>query len=114
MRRADAARGEDVIVANAQRVERGDDFFLDVRHDPRLAQFDADARDIFRDIADVAVLGAAAENLIADHEHGGGYGLGRVGHSVGGSCFGVDRKLARELAGSPAAAPVARLCGGAT
>ena len=76
--RADAAGREEIVVARAQRVERGDDLLLDVGHDARLAHLDADAGQIFGDIADVAVLGAAGEDFVADDENGGGDGL--VGH----------------------------------
>ena len=75
MGRADAAGGEDIVVARAQRVERGDDLVLDVGHDARLAQIDADVGEIFGDIADVAVLGAAGQDLVADDENGGGDNL---------------------------------------
>ena len=74
MGRPDAAGREDVVVARAQRVQRRDDLLLDIRNDARLADFDADLREIFGDIADVAVLGAAGEDFVADHENGGGDG----------------------------------------
>ena len=73
--RADAAGGEDVVVARAQRVERGDDLLLDVGDDARLAQIDADIGEVFGDIADVAVLGAAGKDLVADDENGRGDNL---------------------------------------
>ena len=69
MGRADAAGGEHVVVARAQRVERGDDLVLDVGDDARLAQIDAEFGEILGDIADVAVLGAARQDLVADDQH---------------------------------------------
>ena len=66
--RPDAAGGEDVGVARAQRVERRDDLGLDVGHDARLAQIDADIGQILRDIADVAVLGPSRQDFVADDQ----------------------------------------------
>jgi len=67
--RADAAGGEDVGVAGAQRVDRGDDLVLLVGNDAHLLQVDADRRHDVGEMADVAVLGPAGENLVADHHH---------------------------------------------
>jgi len=72
VRRPDAARREDVGVAPPQNVERSDDLVLDVGDDARLAQIDAKTRQIFRDIANVAILGAAGQDLVADHQDRGG------------------------------------------
>ena len=74
MGRPDAAGREHVVVTRPQRVDGGDDLVLDVGDDARLPHVDADLGQIFGDIAEVAVLGAAGEDFIADHEHGGGYG----------------------------------------
>ena len=72
--RPDASGRDHVVVTRSQRVERRDDLVLDVGDDARLPNVDADLRQIFGDIAEVAVLGAAGEDFVADHEHGGGYG----------------------------------------
>ena len=71
VRRPDAAGGENVSVACAQRIERGDDFRLFVRHDADFLEVDADGRQILGDKADILVLGAAGENLIADDQKSG-------------------------------------------
>ena len=59
-------------MAAPERVDRRDDRVLLVRHDPHLAQRDADAGQVLGDVADVPVLGAPREDLVADHEEGGG------------------------------------------
>ena len=69
MRRADAAGGEQIVVARAQLVDRGDDRGLVVGDDAHLLQANADARKMRRDVVDVAVAGAAREDLVADHQH---------------------------------------------
>ena len=70
--RPDAAGGEDVGVAVPQRVERIDDRALLVADHADLHEIDADRGQIFRDIADVLVLGAAGQDFVADHQQGGG------------------------------------------
>ena len=70
--RTDAAGGEHVGVAGAQRVERGDDLRLLVGDDAHLVQVDADAGQVFGDVADVLVLGPAGQDLVADHQQRGG------------------------------------------
>ncbi len=75
MGRPDAAGGENVIIAGAQRVERGDDLLFDVGHNARLAQIDADVGEILGDVTEVAVLGAARQDFIADHQNCGGDNL---------------------------------------
>ena len=72
MSRTDAAGREHISIARAQRVQRRDDFLLDVRNKTHLAQINADARHRFRDVADVRILGASGEKFVADDEHGGG------------------------------------------
>ncbi len=67
--RTDAAGGEDVGVARAQRIDRGDDLVLLVGDDAHLLQVDADRRHDVGEVADVAVLGAARQDLVADHDH---------------------------------------------
>ena len=66
--RADAAGGEDVVVAAAQRVHGIDDLGLLVGDDAHLLQLDADGGQMVGDVADVLVLGAAREDLVADHQ----------------------------------------------
>ena len=70
--RADAAGGEDVGVAGAERVDRRDDLRLDIGHDPDFAEVDADVGQVLGDVADVLVLGPPGQNLVADDEDGGG------------------------------------------
>ncbi len=72
MGRADAAGGEHVSVARAQRVERRDDLRLLVGDDADFLEIDADIGEVFGDIADVLVLGAARQDLVADDEDRGG------------------------------------------
>ncbi len=76
MRRADAARGEDIGIARAQRIQRRDDLFDVVGDDADFAEIDAAIRQIVGDEADVLVLGAAGQNLVADDEKRGGHGVG--------------------------------------
>ena len=70
--RADAAGGEDVGVARAQRVDRVDDLVLVVGDDAHFLQVDADGGQVVGDVADVLVLGAPGQDLVADDENGGG------------------------------------------
>ena len=72
MRRPDAAGGEDVIVGDAQRVERRDDRVLVVGDHAHFLQIDADGGEIIGDVADVLVLGAAGEDFVADDQQRGG------------------------------------------
>jgi hypothetical protein len=66
--RPDAAGGEDIIVAGAQRVHGVDDFGLDIGHHARFAQADADSVQLFRQEGQVGVLGPAGQDLVADDE----------------------------------------------
>ena len=82
MGRPDPAGSEDISVARQQRIKRLDDRSLLVANHPHFLEVDADCRQIFRDIADVLVLGAAQQNLVADHQERGCdnfFGSGRVG-----------------------------------
>ena len=72
MRRADAAGGEHMVVAPAERIDCGDDLVLDVGHDADLANVDADRRQVLGDVADVLVLGSPGEDFVADDQDGGG------------------------------------------
>ena len=76
MGRADAAGGEDIVVARAQRVDRSDDLVLDVRDDAHFLEVDADRRHDVGEVADIAVLGAARQDFVADDQHGGSDDLG--------------------------------------
>ena len=76
--RADAAGGEHVSVARAQRVERRDDVGLLVGDDADFLEIDADIGEVFGDIADVLVLGPAREDFVADDEDRGGDDAGLV------------------------------------
>ncbi len=81
--RADAAGGEDIIVARAQRVQRGDDVVLDIGNDADFAGLDPDLQQEMRDVMAVGIAGAAGQDLVADHQHGGGDALvshGGLGH----------------------------------
>src|SRR5690606_18989322 len=55
------------------RVESGDDLFLHVREDANLAQIDPYVCQILGDVADVLVLGATGQDLVADHQKRGRY-----------------------------------------
>ena len=70
---ADASGRNHIIVAPPKGVESHDDVVLDIGDHPRFPNVDADFRQIFGDIAEVAVLGPPRENLVADHQDGGGY-----------------------------------------
>src|SRR5439155_16544234 len=70
--RANAAGGEHIGVAMPERVQRGDDLDLDVGHHTHLFHVDADVGQILGDIADVLVLGAPGQDLVADDQNGGG------------------------------------------
>ena len=72
MGRTDAAGGEHIGVARAQRVERGDDLALLVADDAHFRQVDAERGQVFGDVADVLVLGPPGEDLVPDHQQGGG------------------------------------------
>ncbi len=76
MGRADAAGGEDIGIAVAERVERRDDLLLDIGHDADLAHVDTDIGQIFGDVADVLVLGPSGQDFVADDQDGGGDDVG--------------------------------------
>jgi hypothetical protein len=84
MRRPDAAGGENIGVAGPERVQRRDDFRLDVGHDAGFAQIDAQGAQELRDIASIGILGAAGQDLVPDDEDGGGdtFGLAHWGGPV--------------------------------
>ena len=80
VRRADAAGGEDVVELLAHLVHGGDDRRLDVGDDPAFRDPDAEQAELGGEVLDVGVLGAAAQDLVADDEDAGGDGLCRLGH----------------------------------
>ncbi len=83
MRRTDAAGGEDVGIAGANRVDRRDDLVLLVRNDAHFLQIDADRRHHVGEVADVLVLGPAGKDFVADDEHGSGDDFGHFADSPG-------------------------------
>ena len=70
--RADAAGGEQVVVRGPERVDRLDDALLDVGHHAHFGEADALDLQPARDLGDVLVVGAAGEDLVADHDQRGG------------------------------------------
>ena len=82
MRRADAARGEDIGVADTQRIQRRDNVLHDIGHDAHFAQVDTDIGHVIGDVADVLVLGPSRQDLVADDKHGSGHGRGLMGGLV--------------------------------
>lgn len=84
MRGADAAGREDIGVTGTHGIHRGDDLVFLVGNDAHLLQVDADRRHDIGEVADILVLGAAGQNLVADDEHGGGddFGHGRLRQKV--------------------------------
>src|SRR5262245_52691546 len=62
----DPAGGEDIGAAMPQRVERVDDRSLLVADHPHFLEINAERREIFCNIADVLVLGAAGQDLATD------------------------------------------------
>jgi hypothetical protein len=69
--RPDAAGGEYVGVTDAQRIERLDNRILIVGDDADFPKVDADRRQVFGNVADVSVLGASGQDLVADHQDAG-------------------------------------------
>src|SRR5262245_14143923 len=65
--RPDPAGGEDIGAAMPQRVERVDDRSLLVADHPYFLEINAERREIFCNVADVLVLGAAGQDLATDH-----------------------------------------------
>ena len=83
MGRPDPAGGEDIGEARPERIECIDDRSLLVANHPHFLEIDADRRQIFRDIADVLVLGAAGQDLATDHQERGRDGLFGSGRICG-------------------------------
>ena len=106
MGRADAAGGEDVGVAGAQRIQRRDDLLVDIGDDADLAQVDADIGQVLGDVADILVLGPARQDLVADHQDRGGHRalLARLASlAVMADPRPVGRRLARRAIASSSA-----------
>jgi len=55
----------------SERIERIDDRCFLVANHPYFLEIDAERRQIFRDIADVLVLGAAGQDPVTDHRERG-------------------------------------------
>ena len=82
--RADAPGGEDVVELGPHLVQGGDDRLLDIGHHPAFHQPHAQLVQLEGQELQVGVLGAAAQDLVADDQQAGGDGLGRgSGGSVG-------------------------------
>ncbi len=80
MGRSDTARREDISVAMPERIERIDDRGLLVTDYPYFPEIDPERSQIFRDIADVLILGAAGQDLVAYHQEcGDRFGSGHIG-----------------------------------
>jgi hypothetical protein len=76
MRRADAAGGEQIIVARPQRIDRLDDRILTSATTRTSLQADALHVQPERDLADILVLRAAGQDFIADDDQCGGVDAG--------------------------------------
>jgi hypothetical protein len=69
---ADAAGGEDEIMAAAQRVQPLDDLVFVVGNDPDFLEIDAQSHQEAGNGVGIGILGAAGEDFVADHQHRGG------------------------------------------
>src|SRR5216683_2730393 len=69
MGRPNAAGGKDVGVAAAQGVQCRDDFGFLVGYDAYLLEVDPDIGQVFRDKADVLVLGPPGQDLVSNHQN---------------------------------------------
>ena len=72
VRGADAAGGEEIIVAFAQRVHRLNDPVFLVRYDAHLGQADALHLQPFGHLRDILVVRAAGQDFVADNDERGG------------------------------------------
>ena len=66
---ADTAGCEDEIIAGAQRIQRRHDFVFDIADNPRFFQVYAQGGEEPGDGMGVGVLGAARQDLVADHQN---------------------------------------------
>src|SRR5262249_1535318 len=71
MGRPDTASRENIGVTMPKRVKRVDDGTLLVADHPYFLEIDPERGEVFRDIADVLIRGAAGQDFIADHQEGG-------------------------------------------
>ena len=71
MRRANAARGEDVGVFRPQGVYCGNNLVLDIWHGAAFHDGDTERLQILSDLLQVDVPGAAGEKFVPDQEDGG-------------------------------------------
>ena len=69
VRRADAAGREHIIIARPQGVDGGDDIVRIISDDTHLPHLNADRRAMLGDVADVLVLRAPRQDLVADDEN---------------------------------------------
>src|ERR1700682_5488392 len=84
MGRPDAAGGEHVGIAVPQRVQRRDYVGLVVSDDADLLEVDPDIGQVFRDKADVLVLGPPRQDLVADHQNPRG---DDIAHNLSSPCI---------------------------
>ncbi len=82
MGRTDPAGGEQIVVAGAQRVHRFDDRGGIVGHHAHFVQTDVLDLQPAGDLRDVLVVRPAREDLVPDHDKGGGEDAG-IGHGAG-------------------------------
>ncbi len=80
---ADAAGGEQIIIAHSQRVHRFRNSSHVIGHHPHFLQADALHAQPFRQIGQVRILGAARQDFIADHQQGGGVDAFGIAHAMG-------------------------------
>ena len=73
VRRADATGGEHVIELCPHLIDRADDSIGHIRDDAHLAQRNADLTEAQGEEADVGVLRAARQHLVADHQQTGSW-----------------------------------------
>src|SRR6266478_3459030 len=69
MGRPNTAGGKDVGIAAAQGVQCRDDFGFLVGYDAYLLEVDPDIGQVFRDKADVLVLGPPGQDLVSNHQN---------------------------------------------
>ena len=75
---ADPARGEDMVIGGAQRVDGGNNRSRVICHDAAFAQRNAVPRQLARQVEGIAVTGASRQDFVADHQHGCGW----IGHRM--------------------------------
>ena len=86
----DAARGEQVIVAFAQRVHRFDDPFHHIRHDAHFGEPDALDLKPACDLSDILVVRSARQDFVTDDDKSCGkdaFGHGKGVTRSAGECY---------------------------